>query len=81
MFDLFFGWPAGAVWPNLVASVVTFSCGLLWARRSVVRKFEEQLRLNREHTQRQLDEHHAKLMERLNKVSVLAERGRERKIV
>lgn len=51
---LFFGWPLGAVWPNLLASALCFGAGIAWSHRRLTHKFADQLR-------RELAAHHESL--------------------
>jgi hypothetical protein len=48
---LFFGWPAGQVWPNIVASALTTGIAVGWSHRRL-----------RKH----LDKKHAELAEKVN---------------
>lgn len=40
VFELFFGWPAGQVWPNIVASGVTAGLAVGWSHRTLRRHID-----------------------------------------
>lgn len=39
--QLFFGWPAGQVWPNVVASALTAGLAVGWSHRRLARKLRD----------------------------------------
>lgn len=61
--DLFFSWPAGGVWSNLIASAITTTL----AGTLVVWRFLKKLRLEHEQhrqlIQQQLDDHHERILQ------------------
>jgi hypothetical protein len=38
--DLFFGWPTGQVWPNIVASLLTTVLAVGWSHRRLRKHFD-----------------------------------------
>lgn len=55
---LFFGWPDGGIWPNIVADALVSGLGLVWSYRRLARRLEA-------HTEQRLAEHRQALMEHI----------------
>lgn len=61
---LYFGWPQGFVWPNVVANPVVIGLGLWWSTARV------KLHLNKHHAEKlaQAQEHHEVEMAKLDAI-------------
>jgi hypothetical protein len=69
-FELFFGWPAGGVWSNIVASVLWGAPAVYAILRKITKNHAEHLRLLRSHHEEHLavlHEHHARLIEEIHR--------------
>lgn len=62
--DLFFAWPAGGVWSNVIASVICFAVAWLWARRHIrlLHRQVRDLHARHDETHRRVTELHDQLI-------------------
>ena len=65
LWQLFFTWPTGGIWSNLIADVITTALGLSVAAWRFFKKLDakhaEHRELIKQQTQQQLDEHHDRI--------------------
>lgn len=69
MISYFFHWYSGAIWANLLATIITTVVAIVWGRRKFIKWHREQERRHEErHTllRSHIDEHMKKLYKKLD---------------
>lgn len=62
VWQLFFGWPAGQVWPNLLASAITSAAAASLVAWRLLKKIRAEHAAHRELVAQQLAQHHTAVL-------------------